>query len=188
MNCWNYSGISEEFQRFYLFQLFSSHFPWLQWNSTGIPPEWWKGFLVGTLWSHVLMPEQQLSCSSIPTIFATIFENIFDLNNIRKHIKQQVLSKSTVVKFWLVVLNLLKISNKGEIPINRFTKAIISRNFIKTWYNHLFFDNFYFCIQKIDILVLSFLSCLIMTDLSAKSDNWQQIYKETSLRINSCCL
>ena len=48
MNLWNSSGISEEFQRFHLFQLFSSNFPWLQWNSTGIPPEWWKDFLVGS--------------------------------------------------------------------------------------------------------------------------------------------
>ena len=47
MNCWNSSGISEEFQRFHLFQSFSSHFPRLQWNSTGIPPERWKDFLVG---------------------------------------------------------------------------------------------------------------------------------------------
>ena len=49
MNCWNSSGISEKFQRFHLFQSFSSNFPWLQWNSTGIPPEQWKDFLVGRL-------------------------------------------------------------------------------------------------------------------------------------------
>ena len=47
MNCWNSMGISEEFQRFHLFQSLPSNFPWLRWNSTGIPPEWWKDFLVG---------------------------------------------------------------------------------------------------------------------------------------------
>ena len=46
MNCWNSSGIPEEFQSFHLFQSFSSNIPWVQLNSTGIPPEWWKDFLV----------------------------------------------------------------------------------------------------------------------------------------------
>ena len=55
MNCWNSSGISEEFQRFHLFQSFSSHFPWLQWNSTGIPPERWKDFLVGIYISFIFL-------------------------------------------------------------------------------------------------------------------------------------
>ena len=49
MNCLNSSGISEEFQKFHLFLSFSSNCPWLQWNSTGIPPERWKDFLVGCI-------------------------------------------------------------------------------------------------------------------------------------------
>ena len=47
VNSWNSSEISEEFQRFHLFQSLSSNYAWLQWNSTGIPPDWWKDFLVG---------------------------------------------------------------------------------------------------------------------------------------------
>ena len=46
MNCWNSIRISEEFHRSHLFHSFSSNFQWLQWNSTGIPPEEWKDFLV----------------------------------------------------------------------------------------------------------------------------------------------
>ena len=46
MNCWNSREIWEEFQRFNLCQSFSSNFLWLQWSSTGIPPEWWKDVLV----------------------------------------------------------------------------------------------------------------------------------------------
>ena len=43
MNCWNSSGISEEFQRFHLFQSFSSNFPWLQWNSTKMVERFFSG-------------------------------------------------------------------------------------------------------------------------------------------------
>ena len=57
MNCWNSRGISEEFQRLHLFQSFSSNFPWLQWNSTWIPLEWWKDFLVGKLLKLQAAPE-----------------------------------------------------------------------------------------------------------------------------------
>ena len=55
MNYWNSSGISEKFQGFHLFQSFSSNFPWLQWNSTGIPPKRWKDFLVGSeIWNFLV--------------------------------------------------------------------------------------------------------------------------------------
>ena len=60
MNCWSCGGISEEFQRFHLFQSFSSNFPWLQWNSTGIPPEWWKDFLVGKNKNDENMPHIEI--------------------------------------------------------------------------------------------------------------------------------
>ena len=47
MNCWCSSRISEKFQRNSRGSICSSHFPWLQWNSTWILLEWWKDFLVG---------------------------------------------------------------------------------------------------------------------------------------------
>ena len=80
MDCWNSSRISKEFQRFHLFQSFSSNFPLLQWNSTRIPPEWWKDFLVGIhcCYSFVL---KVFTGSSIPYII--LITEIFSVSNLK---------------------------------------------------------------------------------------------------------
>ena len=46
MTCWNSSGVSEESQRFHLFQSFSSNFVKLRWNSNTILLEWCIDFSV----------------------------------------------------------------------------------------------------------------------------------------------
>ena len=79
MNCWNSSGILEEFQRFHLFQSFSSNFPRLQWNSTGIPPELWKDFLVGGALLVVLTV--LISSSSLSLIFSNLLNNPYFLSS-----------------------------------------------------------------------------------------------------------
>ena len=58
---------------------------------------------------------------------------------------------STIAEFRLFVLDSLKYSSKAESPINRSTKAVISRNLTTSRQNHLFiylficlFINFFF--------------------------------------------
>ena len=62
-----------------MFQSFSSNYAWLQWNSTGIPPEWWKDFLVGLsdLWlpflKFVILSAIFHSCSFASSNVASLF-------------------------------------------------------------------------------------------------------------------
>ena len=44
----------------------------------------------------------------------------------------------TIVEFRLLVLDSLKYSSKGESPIDRSTKAVITRNLAASQHNHLF--------------------------------------------------
>ena len=50
----------------------------------------------------------------------------------------------TIVEFRLLVLDSLKYSSKAESPINRSTKAVISRNLTTSQHNHLSIYLFFF--------------------------------------------
>ena len=50
----------------------------------------------------------------------------------------------TVVDFRLLVLDSLKYSSKGESPINRSTKAVISMNFTPSLHIYLFIYLFFY--------------------------------------------
>ena len=49
-----------------------------------------------------------------------------------------------IVVFRLLVLDSLKYSSKAKSPINRYAKAVISRNLTTSRHNHLFICLFYF--------------------------------------------
>ena len=80
MNCWHSSGVSNEFQRFHLFQSFSSNYPWLQWNSTGILPEWWKDFLVGKNKNKKYFCKSCLQCFSCKNVLTKHKELCLSIN------------------------------------------------------------------------------------------------------------
>ena len=50
----------------------------------------------------------------------------------------------TIVEFWLLVLDLLNYSIKGESPINRSAKAVISRNLTTSRHDYFFFFPYLF--------------------------------------------
>ena len=50
----------------------------------------------------------------------------------------------TIVQFRLLVLDSLKYSSKTESPINKSTKAVISRNLTTSQHNHLSIYLFFF--------------------------------------------
>ena len=78
----------------------------------------------------------------------------------------------TTVEFRLLILDSLKYSSKAESPINRSTKAVISRNLTTSQHNHLFIYLFiylfyFFIIFKLFILFFVYLQETSITVLSA---------------------
>ena len=85
----------------------------------------------------------------------------------------------TLVELWHLVLDLLNYSIKGESPINRSAKAVISRNLNTSRHNYFFFFPIFFysfilffiCLQKTDFRVELFVFpmdtlCLLIRAIS----------------------
>ena len=73
------------------------------------------------------------------TIIAIILKNTLDLHSKTDINNDKFWKMGTIVEFRLLVLDSLKYSSKAESPINRFAKAVISRNLTTSRHNHLLF-------------------------------------------------
>ena len=68
----------------------------------------------------------------------------------------------TIAEFRLLVLDSLKYSSKAESPINRSTKAVISRSLTTSRHNHLFIYLFYLFIYLFIHLFIHLFICLFI--------------------------
>ena len=124
------------------------------------------------------MSWKQLSSYFIMTIIAATLKNTLDLHSKIHICNNKFWKMGTIVQFWLLVLDSLKYSSKMESPINRFTKAVISRNLNTTWHNHLFiylFFYFYFLFIFYPIFTENshhLLICIVIKTIAISWPEW----------------